>query len=450
MRRNLSFTGYGLVTALILAIGLSFSGCKDTVSVSEDVAAPLSNLTVTPGALQPGFVANTTNYVVNAPISAISVTVTAVPKDNTATVTINGIITTQRSVPLGGPGSTTTIPIVVETQTGLETTYTVTVTRLLSSDDNLSALTVTPGSLAPAFTSSTLGYAVNVANTVGQMTVTATKSDKDATMVISSSASSVTIGPGVNPGQLLVTLGVPGTTTPVTIEVTAPNSSKKTYRITASRLSSDNNLSALIVEPGTFNRPFDPGITDYTVDVPTNIEQVTVTATKSDPNAAMSGHVTAGPGTPAGTALIILGGAGSNTNLVITVAAPDPTVPPKDYRITVRRAAPSSNANLSALIVTADSVDQPIDLTTPPPYTVNVAISAIEVTVTATLEDANATLTINGVGTSSGVPSAPITLGPPGSNTDIPITVIAPSGNQREYPIKVHRADPGPPPPPSP
>src|SRR6185437_8478130 len=137
MRRNLICSGQWFVAVLLLAISLSAYGCKDSVSVSEDVQVPLASLTVTPGTLQPGFFSNTTNYTVNAPTSATSVTVTAIPKDNTATVTINKAVTTHLSVPLGGPGSLTTITIVLSSSTGGETTYTVNVTRLLSSDNNL-------------------------------------------------------------------------------------------------------------------------------------------------------------------------------------------------------------------------------------------------------------------------------------------------------------------------
>ncbi len=450
MKQNLISTGQWFITTLILAIGLSSYGCADNASVSEDVAAPLASLTVTPGALQPAFFANTTNYAVNAPTSATSVTVTAAPKDNTAIVTIDGIVTTQRSVTLGSPGSTKTILIVVETLNGLGTTYTVTVTRLLSNDNNLSTLTVTPGSLAPTFTSSTLDYSVNVANTVGQVTVTATKADPGAVMLIESILISPVTIPGGTPssGPVNIPLTGPGTNTVVAMTVTAPNGSKKTYQITINRLSGDNSLRELLVIPGTFNRPFEPGVTDYRVDVPIGVDQVTVTGTKSDPNAAMAGSVNAGAGIPTGTALIPLGGPGSETPLSITVAATDPNVLPKTYSVIVKRADPSSNANLSALVVSTGSLDQPVDLNLPPLYIVNVATNVIQVTVTATLEDTNATLTINGLGTSSGVPSAPITLGPPGSNTDIPIIVIAPSGLPKEYPIRVHREDPGPPPPP--
>jgi hypothetical protein len=131
----------------------------------------------------------------------------------------------------------------------------------------------------------------------------------------------------------------------------------------------------------------------------------------------------------------------------IEVTAPNGSK--KAYRITANRAALSGNNNLSALIVTADSMNHPVDLNTPPPYTINVATNVINVTVTATLEDTDATLTINNQGTSSGVPSAPITLGEPGSNTDISVVVIAPNGTPKNYPIKVHRTNPARPPDPT-
>src|SRR5687768_9236786 len=125
MKRNRICTGQWFVAVLFLAIGLSTYGCSDSVSVSEDVEVPLSSLTVTPGSLRPAFFSNTTNYTVNAPTSADSVTVTATPKDSTTTMKINGILTAAgqgRSVPLGQPGSITNITIVLEAQNGIEST----------------------------------------------------------------------------------------------------------------------------------------------------------------------------------------------------------------------------------------------------------------------------------------------------------------------------------------
>jgi len=347
MRRKLIRAEQWLVAVLILAIGLSSYGCSDSVSISEEVQVPLSSLTVTPGALQPTFSSNTTNYAVNAPTSANSITVTATPKSSTTTMTINEIVTPSgqgRLVPLGQPGTTTTISIVLTSQNGTESTYTVTVTRLLSSDNNLKTLTVTGGtstfSLSPTFLPSTLDYSVNVANTVPQVTVSVTKSDPAAALNIL--IGSVLIPSVSPPDQANIPLGDPGTATLVSIEVTAPNGSKKTYRITVHRLSGDNNLKKLTVTPGTFNRPFDPGFTDYIVDVASDVDKVTISATKSDRNAAMDGSVTAGPGTESGTATLDLGGQGTSTDFLITVAAPDPNVPPREYKITVHRATPAA------------------------------------------------------------------------------------------------------------
>jgi Cadherin-like beta sandwich domain len=437
MKRNLIFIGQWLVTALFLVIGLSSYGCADTASVSEDVAAPLASLTVTPGGLQSAFFANTTNYAVNAPTSATSVTVTAVPKDNTATVTINGIVTAAgqgRSVALGSPGSTTTILIVVETQTGLETTYTVTVTRLLSSDNNLSALTVTPGSLTPTFTSSTLDYTVNVATNVTSMTVSATKSDSNAVMTGSLTAES-----GVATGQASIPLNGPGTATPVTITMIAPNGSAKTYTVTVNRAapSSNNNLSALSVTSGILAPAFAPDQLPYTVDVSTGVTSLTITATKADPNAVMTGSLTAGAGVATGQASIPLNGPGTATPVTITVIAPNGNA--KTYTITVNRAAPSSDTNLSALNVTGGPLVPDFAPGTTA-YTVDVPSSVDNVTVSGTKSDSNAVMSgdlIAGTGVPAG--QATVLLIPLFPRTVL-ITVTAPNGDSKIYSVTITRA----------
>ena len=441
MRRNLIFTGQWLVTALILAIGLNFYSCSDTASVSENVAAPLSSLTVTPGTFQPAFFANTTNYAVNAPTSATSVTVAAVPKDITATVTIDGIIATQRSVPLGGPGSTKTILILVETQAGLATTYTVNVTRLLSSDNNLSALSVKVGTVAqtlsPTFASATLDYMVNVQTNVTTVAVTATKSDSDASMQIHS----VTVPGGTASGQASITLGNPGTATPVSIEVTAPNGSKRTYRITIKRLAGDSNLSALNVTPGAMSPPvFEANTLNYTVNVLTDVTNVTVSATKSDLNAVMQIHsVTVPAGTASGQDTIPLNGPGADTSILITVTAQN-GVDSKTYTIKVHRAAPSSDNNLSALTVTEGPLvpDFAPSTTT---YTVEVSFSISRVTVTATKSDLNAVMS-GDVDAGSGVQTGQRNFNLPqvfGFTRTISITVTAPNGNAKIYTIELKR-----------
>ena len=448
MRRKLINSGQQFVAVLFLAVGLSAYGCKDTASISDDVAVPLSSLAVTPGALQPAFFSNTTSYKVNAPTAATNVTVTASPKNSTVTMTINGVATTAgqgRSIPLGAPGSTTTILIELLSQTGGETTYTITVTRLLSSDDNLSALNVKVGTatqtLVPAFDANTLDYTVDVQTTVTSVTITATKSDPNAGMLIGTAIAP----PGTNPGQAPITLGPPGEITPVTIEVTAPNGSKKTYNLSIKRLSADNNLSALIVTANAVAHPVDLNTPPpYTVNVATNVTTVDVSATKSDPNAVMAiGSVTVPAGTASGSAPNLpLGAPGSDTPISITVTAQN-GVDNKTYTVTVHRAA-SDDSTLSALIVTANAMAHPVDLNTPPPYTVNVATNVTKVDVSATKSDPNAVMAIGSetfpAGTTSGS-VLDIPIGAPGSDTPISIIVTAQNGvDSTTYTVTVHRA----------
>ncbi|NGZ04156.1 MAG: hypothetical protein CV090_14035 [Nitrospira sp. WS238] len=439
MRQTLLCLGQRLTAVFLLTVSVSSSGCSDSVSVSEDVAVPLASLVVTPGTLQPAFFSNTTSYRVNAPTSATSVTVTATPKDSTTTITINGTATTAgqgRSVPLGAPGSTTTILIELFSQTGSETTYTITVTRLLSNDDNLSALTVTPGSLDPVFASDTVDYTVNVATAVTSVTVSATKSDPNAVI-----SGSLIVGAGVATGQATIPLGGQGTSTTVTVTVTAPNGNAKTYRITVNRLSNNNNLSNLTVVPGTLSPSFASNTLTYAVDVANNVTQVTVTATKADPNAVLSGSIPdPGAGQATGQATVQLGGPGTATVVTITVTAPNGNN--KTYRISVNREA-SSNNNLSALTVSPGTLDPVFDSGTLP-YTVNVASDVTEVTVTATKADPNAILSgsIADPGAGQATGQATIVLGGAGSSTPILITVTAPNGGFKTYTITVIRAAP--------
>lgn len=437
MRRKSICVGQWFVTLLLLATGSSFQGCKDTVSISEDVAVPLASLTVTPGNLQPAFFSNTTNYTVNAPTSANSVTVTAAPRDSTVTMTINGTVTAAgqgRSVPLGTPGSTTTITIVLEAQNGTESAYTVNVRRVLSDDNNLSALDVTPGNLNPPFDPDIEHYTVNVGVLVDNVTVSATKSDPSAGMLIGS----VTVPPGTASGQAIIPLGAPGTATTATITVTAPNGSAQTYTVIVNRLSDDNNLSALTVTPGGLSPAFASDTLNYTAEVDTVVTVVTVVATKSNPNAVLSGSIAdPGAGQATGQATIPLGGPGTATPVTITVTAPNGNS--KAYTITVNRAA-SGNNNLSALTVTSGALS-PTFVSNTLDYTVNVAPDVTEVTITATKSDPNAVLSGSiadpGVGQATG--QATIALGGPGTTTPVSITVIAPSGVFKTYAITVNR-----------
>lgn len=323
---------------LLITLCFSVSGCKDSASISErSVEVPLASLTITPpGALQPAFSSNTTSYTASVPTAVTSVTVTASPQSSTTTIMIKGVITPAgqgHPVPLGQPGSTTSIEVVASSQNGLESAYTITVTRLLSSDNDLSSLSINTGSFNPAFAPGITTYTVNVATNVTDVTLSATKSDPDAVM-----SGSVLAGAGQASGQATIPLGGPGTSTPVSISVTAPSGIPKTYSLTINRLfSNDSFLSVLQVTTGSLDPPFAPDTENYTVKVGLLVPDVTITATKSDSNATMSalGSVIATAGTPTGQ-VIISPGLGPNPPVGIAVIAQD-GVSSTTYNVTVIR-----------------------------------------------------------------------------------------------------------------
>ena len=402
------------------------TGPPAPVPLSPD--AKLSSLTVNPGPL-PTFSSDVLTYTVDVATAVTSVTVTAQPQNANASMTINGQATASgqaRTITLGAAGSSTPIPIVVTAVSGSQNTYIVTVNRAApGGDNNLQSLTVTPGPLSPVFNASTLNYTVNVATTVASVAVTARKSDPNAVM-----SGSVTAGGGQATGQATIPLGGPGSSTPVSIIVTAPNGSQKTYTVTVNRAApgGNNNLQSLTVSPGPLTPAFNASTTNYTVDVATTVTSVAVTARPQDAGATVSitGQVTTSLSVP-------LGAPGSSTPIPIVVTAPNGNR--NTYLVTVNRAAPGGNNNLQSLSVTPGTLSPPFTASRLV-YTVNVASGVDSVTVTAQPQVSGATVSIDGQTTTS----RSVSLGAPGSSTEILTEVMAPNGSVKTYAVTVNRA----------
>ncbi|HEU5093036.1 MAG TPA: cadherin-like beta sandwich domain-containing protein, partial [Nitrospira sp.] len=95
----------------------------------------------------------------------------------------------------------------------------------------LQNLIVSPGSLAPAFSAARTSYTVDVGSNVTSVTVLATLQDTNAGLVVN--------GQGTGSGQARdISLGAEGSSTNITIIVTPPNGSAKTYTVTVNRASS--------------------------------------------------------------------------------------------------------------------------------------------------------------------------------------------------------------------
>lgn len=354
---TIPLNGPGSSIEISIVVGVP-NGETKTYRITVNRAASgnnnLSALTVTPpGSLPPpGFSPSTLNYTVNVPTNVNRVDVTATKSDFNAVMAIDSITVpagtasgSALNIPLGGPGTPTTISIVVTAQNGSPKTYTITVNRAASTDDTLSALTVSANNieqpLLPSFSVSTVDYTVNVATTITEVTVSATKSDRSAVMLIGS----LTVPAGTLSGQETSPLSGPGTPTTISILVTAQSGgAPRAYTITVNRAaSSDDTLSALTVTANNIEQPLDPGFSagtlSYTVNVESTVDQVTVSATKSDLNAVMAiGSVTVPAGTASGSAPNIpLSGPGTTTGVSIFVTAQSGGVP-KLYTVIVNRA----------------------------------------------------------------------------------------------------------------
>ena len=192
-----------------------------------------------------------------------------------------------------------------------------------NNDDGLSALTLSPGDLSPAFSTHTTNYTVDVRNRVSRVMVSATPTNRNA------------IAAGIGYHQIQV-----GSNS-IPVVVTAQNGlSQKTYSITVVRSAeagNDANLQNLTVDQGALSPVFSANNTSYSVDVANNISRINIGATASDEYAAITGT---------GEFQLRYG---SNEFDIVVTAENGSTF--KTYKIIVNRDGGSSNANLQNIIV---------------------------------------------------------------------------------------------------
>ena len=348
----------------------------------------LSNLTLSVGKLDVSFTAADYDYAVSVPARTNSIRVTATPNIQGAQVKVfyedsSFTAENQQSMPDDATlasGNTVPLPANSTRYIGIEVTalghteinaqqsvYRVDVTRIsadASSDAKLSALTISVGTLSPAFKPDVTGYTALVANNRGvagsPFEVTPTLSDPDgdvdpaggATFVITSSRNDTRL---VSAGTMPLSVGQ----NVITIKVTAENLvTKETYTLTVTRAaanaSDDARLRSLSLSGGIALSPtFEPGKLVYIANVSHTTTQTTVRfavnhsgarATVRSPgdfNALAAGHQ-------------VFLGVGANI-IMIDVTAENAVAAPDPYMVTVNRAAAnaSSDAKLDGLSINA-------------------------------------------------------------------------------------------------
>ncbi|WP_256759494.1 cadherin-like beta sandwich domain-containing protein [Cohnella sp. WQ 127256] len=369
-------------------------------------------ITLSPSAFSP----NSQDYTANVASSIISTTVTPVLSDSTASVTVKGVSVTSgnASSPIALSKGDNTIPVVVTAINGASRTYTIKVTRAPYTDATLSGLTVSPGSLNETFASGTLAYTTNVANGVTSIDVTPTVNNSRASLKVnnatatsgsSSTVSALAVGPNT-----------------ITVTVTAEDgTTSNDYTIIVTRAPSTvATLGSLMVSPGTLNETFASGTLSYTANVANSVGSISITPTVSDSTATLTvnGHSSVSGAVYGPIPLTI----GANT-ITIDVTAQDGTTT-TPYSIVVTR-TPSSAAMLSALTISPGAFNEPFASGTTS-YTASVANNVTTISLTPTVSDSTANLTVNGHSSVSGAVYGPIPL-TIGANT-ITIDVTAQDG----------------------
>jgi len=137
-----------------------------TVTVTRADSQYLTSLTLKSGSntytLTPTFAKAAASYTASVPYDASTVTVTPVAEGTTSTIKVNGTVVASgaASAPISlNVGANPAITVECSLPSGVKQTYTITVTRADSS--YLSTLTVKPGTLVPAFASTTLEYTLD-------------------------------------------------------------------------------------------------------------------------------------------------------------------------------------------------------------------------------------------------------------------------------------------------
>jgi hypothetical protein len=204
-----------------------------------------------------------------------------------------------------------------------------------SGNATLSALSLSEGTLTPAFSSGTNSYTASVPNATSSVTVTATRAEANATLAVQVNGGGYSALTSGSPSSALAL--VIGSNT-VDVRVTAQDgTTTTTYTTTITRRSSVATLSSLTTSTGAFTPTFASDTTSYAMLVPNTTTALTVTPTVTQTSATVTVNTASvSSGSPSG--LISLN-VGSNITTV-TVTAEDTSFT-TTYTLTVTRAAPS-------------------------------------------------------------------------------------------------------------
>ncbi|GKS60337.1 hypothetical protein YTPLAS18_38640 [Nitrospira sp.] len=423
--------GPGSTTIPVVVTSLQGQQKAYIIVITRAATTALADLQVSAGDLAPVFDPRQTSYSVSTVASNGTTTITATAADRTATIQINGQTAVSGQpfgpVPLTEGANTFTVSVNVPSVPA--TTYTVTVTRQpLPSNADLTSLSVSSGSLTPAFSPGTTSYVVTVATAVDSITVTATAQQGSAMVFVNNQS----LGSGGTSSPIPLVVG----SNIVTVVVTAPSGAMTSYTITVNRAaqaSSSVDLQSLTISPGTLSPPFQPNTESYSATVETNVASVNVTPTHQSQNTQMTlnGQVIA-----SGQTVTVPVAVGANT---ITIVLTAPAGNTRQYTVTVTRASPVSNNVSLRNLQMAPGTLSPAFSPSITFYSMTLQQQVSNLLVMPTAQTGSATITVNGQPVQSG---GSVTVGLLNGTNSIVIHVSAPSGNSQDYNIIATRVGP--------
>ena len=324
-------------------------------------SASLTALTVTPGSLDPAFSSTVTSYTVALAHDVDQITIVATPAGAGSVAFARAGFFGPTPLPDADPITDghqvdiTGANILVEvTETGLtKATYTLAVNRALPPPAALTALTVTPGTLDPAFSSTITSYTVALAHDVDQITIVATPAGagsveykKPGTGLFGVSTPIPDADTSTDGHQVDVAAPFLGF---INVEVTETGLTKTTYRLRLDRAPPPAaSLTALAVTPGSLDPAFSSTVISYTVALAHDVDQITIVGTPAD--AGTVEYKKPGTGGPFGTGPTVIPDADTNTDghqvdvlgtsTVILVVVTEAGHSEASYTVTVDRAEP--------------------------------------------------------------------------------------------------------------
>jgi gliding motility-associated-like protein len=338
-------------------------------------------------ALSPSFSNDVANYTVNVNYTVKRVWFFTQSVSDSATVSRTPDYNTEMAF---GPN---TYQLTVKAQSGATRVFNIVVTRLSppkNNNANLRSLSISPGTLTPAFAKTVTNYASTVPAGTTVVHLSPAPDYQYANVTVNGTL--LAIGADAN---VPVTSGA----NLITIKVLATDSvTVKTYKLTVTVQASSANagLASLTTSVGTLTPAFSTGVTAYSISVPNNTGSIAVHATPSDL------HSTIAPGSN----LTINPSVGTSTaNIVVTA---QDGITKKTYTLTITRAG-SANANLASLSI-SQGILSPAFSSSSANYTASVANSATTINVAAATAEPNGSIVINGGTAVAGATSANVNL----------------------------------------